>query len=273
MVLLSIIIPVFNNATYISLAIENYLDQNNNFSELVIIDGGSTDHTVEVIEKYAAKNSCIQWISEKDSGQSNAMNKGIRMAKGEFISFLNVDDYYSEGVFDSVINILNNNTNIDFLVGDCHVWDRNGELIYVNRPSKTEKWHLLSGYHFPVNPTAYFYRKSIHQHVGFYNEDNHYNMDLEFLIQARIHYKFHYVPEIWGNFRLLPNTKTSLDMASHHLEQRKRDLLQHYFKKSNSYLQLRIVLYKCYKVYVPKIRFQFRRIVDKIKFELKKLNI
>jgi glycosyltransferase involved in cell wall biosynthesis len=270
---LSIITPVLNNEQFISKAIENYLSEATAETELIVMDGGSSDCTLEVIQSYAAKHKNIRWISEKDSGQSNAMNKGIQMAKGEYISFLNVDDFYSEGTFRRVFDILKSSPQIDFLVGDCNVWDEHGALIFVNKPSKTEKWHLLSGYHFPVNPTAYFYRKSIHQHVGFYKEDNHYNMDLEFLIQARMHYKFHYVTEIWGNFRMLPNTKTVSEMASHLLEQRKRDLLEHYFKKSNSYLQLRIVLYKCYKVYFPKISFQFRRIVDKIKFELKKLNI
>jgi glycosyltransferase involved in cell wall biosynthesis len=273
MIFLSVIIPVYNNHAYISQAISNFISQNCSETELVIVDGGSTDGTVEAIKEYSDQFPQLRWISEKDSGQSNAMNKGIRLSKGEYISFLNVDDYYSEGTFHRIFDILKSSPKIDFLVGNCNVWDEHGGLIFVNKPSKTEKWHLMSGYHFPVNPTAYFYRKSIHQHVGFYNEDNHYNMDLEFLIQARMHYKFYYVPEIWGNFRMLPNTKTVSEIASHLLEQRKRDLLHHYFKKSNSYLQLRIVLYKCYKVNFPKISFQFRRIVDKIKFELKKLNV
>ena len=271
MLLLSIIIPVFNNSTYISLAIENYLNQVTNFSELIIIDGGSSDGTVEIIQTYAEKNSSIRWLTEKDNGQSDAMNKGLRMAQGEYISFLNVDDYYNPNTFIEVEKILKKDKNIDFLVADCQVWDEKGELIYINRPSKTKKWHLLSGYHFPVNPTAYFYRKKIHFDVGFYNETNHFNMDLEFLLNARMHYKFHYVPELFGNFRLLPNTKTVSEMENNQLEIRKKELLDAYFAKNSLYIQFRVQFYRFYRRNYPKLRYQIRRIRDKIRFEIKKL--
>ena len=271
MCFISVITPVYNNKEYISKAIENYLQQGSTQTELIIVDGGSTDGTVEIIKAYAEKNGSIRWLSEKDNGQSNAMNKGIRMAQGEFISFLNVDDYYSEEVFKSVISLLKNDTTIDFLVGDCQVWDADGGLIYVNRPSKIEKWHLLSGYHFPVNPTAYFYRKKIHFDVGLYNEANHLNMDLEFLLNARMHYKFHYVPELFGNFRLLPNTKTVSEMENNQLEIRKKELLDAYFAKTSLYIQFRVQFYRFYRGNYPKLRYQIRRIRDKIRFEIKKL--
>jgi hypothetical protein len=138
------------------------------------------------------------------------------------------------------------------------------------RPNKTKKWHLISGYHFPVNPTAYFYRKSLHNDIGFYNESNHYNMDLEFLIQVRMKYEFHYYPQLWGNFRMLPNTKTVSDINSNLLEKRKQDLLNYYFKKTSFYIRLRIICYKLYKTYYPRLNYEFRRIRDKIMFELKK---
>lgn len=268
---LSIITPVLNNEQFISKAIENYLSEATAETELIVMDGGSTDRTLEVIQSYAAKHKNIRWVSEKDSGQSNAMNKGIRLAQGEFISFLNVDDYYSEGVFESVITLLKNDTTIDFLVGDCQVWDADGGLIYVNRPSKIQKWHLLSGYHFPVNPTAYFYRKKIHFDVGLYNEANHFNMDLEFLLNVRMHYKFHYVPELFGNFRLLPNTKTVSEMENNQLEIRKKELLDTYFAKNSLYIQFRVQFYRFYRGNYPKLRYQIRRIRDKIRFEIKKL--
>ena len=268
--ILSIITPVLNNEKYISKAIDNYLSQSNFDSELIVVDGVSSDSTLQIVKSYASSNKNIRWISEYDSGQSDAMNKGILLAEGEYVSFLNVDDFYSLGTFFRVLEILKSNPKIDFLVGDCNVWNEMDELIFVNKPFKTNKWHILSGYHFSVNPTAYFYRKSIHQYVGYYNEENHYNMDLEFLIKARMHYRFHYIPEVWGNFRMLPNTKTVTEMNSNLLEIRKKELLNQYFKKSSYYLQLRVILYKYTKIYLPKIIFQFTRIIDKIKFEIKK---
>ena len=272
MILLSIIIPVYNNVNYIGKAIDNYLFLASDKTELVIMDGGSTDGTVEIIQSYAKNHPEIRWNSEKDDGQSDAMNKGIHISRGQFISFLNVDDYYSSGTFSQVIKILENDNSINFLVGDCNVWDENGDLIYINKPSKLDKWHLLSGYHFPVNPTSYFYRKSLHNDIGLYNELNHYNMDLEFLIQVRMNYKFHYSPQIWGNFRMLPNTKTVSEMNSNQLEKRKQDLLKHYFVKSSFYIRARIEFYKFYKSFYPKLNYELRRIKDKFKYEIKKIN-
>jgi glycosyltransferase involved in cell wall biosynthesis len=271
MILLSIITPVFNNVHFISLAIENYLSQDCKNTELIVMDGGSTDGTKEVIESYASKNSSIRWVSEKDEGQSDAMNKGIQLAKGKYISFLNVDDYYSDGCLNEVCQLLAKNPSIRYLVGDCNVWDQFGKLIYVNRPSKLKKWHVFSGHHFSVNPSAYFYQKSLHDEVGFYPNDNHYNMDLEMILRFREVTQFHYFPRIWGNFRMLPNAKTFEDQYNNQLEERKQKLLNYYFDKQNHYLKLMILLYRIKRVNSLKYKYLFRKIRDKIYFELLKI--
>ena len=268
---LSIITPVLNNERFISQAIENYLSVAKSKTELIIVDGGSTDRTIEIIKSYASNRQDIKWISERDSGQSDAMNKGIRLASGDYISFLNVDDYYSKGTFIRVIQILQQKPFINFLVGDCNVWNAENKLIFVNRPSKLEKWHVLSGYYFPVNPTAYFYKKQLHSEVGFYKEDNHYNMDLEFIIQARLYTPFYYMSEIWGNFRMLPNTKTFSDMEENLLEKRKQDLLRIYFNQVSFYIRFRIKLYRFKRIFFPIIVHFLKRLRDKIKFEIKKI--
>ena len=180
---LSILLVVLNNKAFIAQAMDNFVAQSCPDAELLVMDGASTDGTLSIIQDYAARYPSIRYVSEKDAGQSDAMNKGLRLAKGEFVSFLNVDDYYSEGVLNEVVRLLQSDASIDFITGNCNVWDAQGELIYLNRPTPIEKHHVLSGYHFPVNPTAYFYRISIHEKIGFYNEKNHYNMDLEFIIQ------------------------------------------------------------------------------------------
>jgi glycosyltransferase involved in cell wall biosynthesis len=271
MILLSIITPVYNNVHYISLAIENYLSQDSKNTELIVMDGGSTDGTNEVIERYASKNSSIRWISEKDEGQSDAMNKGIQLAKGKYISFLNVDDYYSDGCLNEVCQLLTKNPSIRYLVGDCNVWDQFGKLIYVNRPSKLKKWHVFSGHHFSVNPSAYFYQKSLHDEVGFYPDDNHYNMDLEMILRFREVTEFHYYPRIWGNFRMLPNAKTFVDKETNQLEVRKQLLLKKYQKEQTYYIQILTQLYTLKRYYQPKLILLVAILSDKIKFETRKL--
>ena len=271
MPLLTVITPVFNNATFISLAIDNYLSQQCAFSELLIMDGGSTDGTKEVIAQYAIDHPSIRWVSEKDKGQSDAMNKGIALAKGKYISFLNVDDYYSEGSLNEVCQILSQNPEIHYLVGDCNVWDKAGKLIYVNRPSKVKKCHVYSGFHFSVNPSAYFYQKSLHNKVGFYPLDNHYNMDLEMILRFRGVITFDYYPKIWGNFRMLPNAKTFEDQETNQLEVRKQLLLKRYQKKQSFNIQILTQLYIFRRVYQPKLIRLISILRDKIKFETRKL--
>ena len=229
--ILSVITVVFNNENYIGLAIENFLSQNCDVAELLIIDGASADNTLPVIKQYAAENPCINWISEKDSGQSEAMNKALKLAKGEYISFLNVDDFYSEGVLNQVVSIISQVNPPSFMVGNCNVWNEKEELVYVNRPRKLKTWHILSGYYLPVNPTAYFYRKDLHEKIGKFNEENHHNMDIEFLIEASLVTDMKYYPKGWGNFRLLPNTKTVNDQQDGSLHTRKEELFNFYLKK------------------------------------------
>ena len=256
---------------YISKAIENYLSQACADSELIIVDGGSSDGTVDVIAGYAKIHASITWISEKDQGQSDAMNKGIKLAKGKYISFLNVDDYYSPGCLEEVTGILKNNPDIQYLVGDCTVWDQHGELIYVNRPAKVQKWHVFSGYHFSVNPSAYFYQKSLHDLVGYYPLENHFNMDLEMILRFRVVVTFDYFPKVWGNFRMLPAAKTFEDQTSNLLEVRKDILIKKYINKQPIWIQLCIRLYKVKRKFIPIVTKLMYVILDKLKFELRKL--
>jgi glycosyltransferase involved in cell wall biosynthesis len=271
MILISVIIPVYNNVIYISLAIENYLSQKCLDSELIVVDGDSIDGTKELIEEYAFRNASIRWISEKDEGQSDAMNKGIQLAQGEYISFLNVDDYYSAGCLNEVCSILKKNTDINYLVGNCNVWDQKGQLIYVNKPSKIKKWHVFSGFHFSVNPTAYFYRKSLHDIVGYYPYDNHFNMDLEIILRFREVTKFHYYPINWGNFRLLPNAKTYEDHSNNLMYVRKQELIRMFVDKQPFYLKLMISIYRFKRKYLPQFNYFLLKVKDKFLYELSKL--
>jgi glycosyltransferase involved in cell wall biosynthesis len=229
--ILSIITVVFNNENYIGKAIENFLSQNCEVAELLIVDGASTDNTLLIIKKYASEYPTIRWISEKDSGQSDAMNKSLKLAKGKYISFLNVDDFYSKGVLNEVVSIISKKDMPSFLVGNCHVWDEKEHLVYVNKPRKLKTWHILSGFYLPVNPTAYFYRKDLHEKIGNFNEENHHNMDIEFLIEASLMTEMNYYPKDWGNFRLLPNTKTVNDQEDGSLHLRKKELFKIYLDR------------------------------------------
>lgn len=228
MLILSIITPVYNNIDYIEKCIQNVISQEYTSVEHLIIDGGSDDGTLDVIKTFAKEYPHINWLSEKDKGQSDAMNKGIKLAKGKYIGFLNADDFYSKNTFKRIYEIIESENAPSFIVGDCNVWNEKNELIYINRPYKLKPWHILSGYYFPVNPSAYFYQKEIHTQIGEYKTDNHFNMDVEFLIEASLAMDLTYFPEVWGNFRLLPDTKTGNEQKNGQLEFRKQELFRKY---------------------------------------------
>ena len=212
--LLSIITPVFNGERFLSSCIENALAQQCPEAEFLIIDGGSTDRSPEIIRRHAQNHPEIRWLSEKDRGQSDAMNKGITLARGEYVSFLNADDFYEPGALCRVVELLRAADPHDqpaFLLGNCRVVDDTGKTLHVCRSGPITHRSLLLGLNkttFPVNPTAYFYARSLHDRVGMYRLDEHAHMDLEFLLRLTRVASPVYHDEIWGNFRLYKGTKS-----------------------------------------------------------------
>lgn len=229
----SIITPVYNGEKFIQACIENVINQRCPDIEHVVIDGCSTDGTVDIIRSYAERYPHIRWISERDNGQSDAMNKGIAKAQGEIVGFLNADDYYEPDVLNKVGDIFKGLPEASFLVGNCNVWSNEGKLLYINKPAKLKLHQLLLGYDinpWPVNPSAYFYHKSLHKKIGLYSVDEHYALDVDFILRAVQAAHIKYVNEIWGNYRLLEGTKTVSDQKNGASNKRTIDILKAYRK-------------------------------------------
>lgn len=206
---LTVITPVFNGARYIEQCLQNVVDQKCVVAEHLIMDGASTDGTAEIVKDWAAKHAHIRLISEKDKGQSDAMNKGIHLAKGEIISFLNVDDYYEENVLNRVLEIFKELRAPAFVCGNLNIWNADGSLKHFNKPDRISLPELASNcFEWPYNPSAYFYHKSLHQKTGPYNVDNHFCMDYEFVMEAAKAVPLRHVDELWGNFVMVADSKT-----------------------------------------------------------------
>lgn len=226
--MLSIITPVFNGEVHIQSCISSVISQHCPNVEHIIIDGGSTDTTIEIIKSFASQYPHIRWISEKDQGQSDAMNKGIQMAKGEIIGFLNVDDYYEPDTLNRIVEIFKNLPEPSLLVGNCNVWDEKGSLLYINKPSKLHLKEILSGNPFPVNPSCYFYHKSLHSTIGNFETLEDYAMDIDFLLRAVQVAHITYIDEVWGNFLFCEGTKTYDDMLNDRAFKRLKKLFEKY---------------------------------------------
>jgi len=239
--LLSIITPTYNGGNFIESCVLNVAQQGHPALEHIIVDGDSQDSTIETLTTLAKKYPHLRWISEKDSGQSNAMNKGIRMASGKIIGILNVDDYYEEKILQRVTSLFENSKDPSLLVGNCNIWDNSGNLKYYNAPQNLSFVDLISGvFTFPANPSAYFYHLSLHEQVGDYDENDHYSMDLDFLMRAVQIAHVKYFNETWGNFRMLEDTKTVQDMKSGQIESRIKTLRNRYEKNLSSFQKLQV---------------------------------
>ena len=230
---ISVITPVYNGEDYIEACLQVVIEQNCPQVEHIVMDGNSQDSTVDIVEKYAKKYSHIRLISQPDKGQSDAMNKGINLAKGEIIAILNVDDYYEENILKRILELFENLPEPSLLVGNCNVWDGKGKLTYINKPQKLRLTDLLKGFKInphPVNPAAYFYHKSLHEKIGDYDIEENYIMDLDFLFKAVQVANVKYVDEIWGNYRVLEGTKSLNDYRGGESLNRRKKLENSYLK-------------------------------------------
>jgi glycosyltransferase involved in cell wall biosynthesis len=258
--MISIITPVYNNVRFIEQCIINVIEQNFLDLEHIIIDGGSTDGTVDIIRKYAERYPHILWVSERDKGQSDALNKGINMAKGRIIGILNVDDFYEPNVLNRVSTLFETLTEPTLLVGNCNVLTENNQLLHITHVEKLDLYILLNfwrdtGIQWPVNPSAYFYHKSLHQKIGLFKVEEQFAMDLDFLIRAVQSANIVCVNEVWGNFRYIEGTKTFREIqAGRHLMCRRR--LYRQYRKNLPLLE-RVELANDYFIVTkwPKIRY------------------
>jgi glycosyltransferase involved in cell wall biosynthesis len=182
---LSVVVPSYNQANYLEETLLSIIRQNYPNLELIVIDGGSTDHSTEIIKNYEQYIS--YWISEKDRGQSHAINKGFEKATGEWVAWMNSDDCYSEGAFKYIFEKLEY-TKYDFLLGFCSVGESLTKSEEKKHPvqSRKEINDLLKFfYHVKhiVPSQSVFIRKSLMDKTGFLDESLHYCMDMEWYIR------------------------------------------------------------------------------------------
>jgi glycosyltransferase involved in cell wall biosynthesis len=223
----SIVTPSYNQATFIAETIESVLSQAGEFEiEYFVMDGGSTDGSVEIIKRYADRVAaggwpvkCVDlsmvWVSQQDKGQSDAINQGLRRAVGDILSYINSDDLYYPGAFERVAREFVAHPEVDFVYGDGDVIDETGNLQWewLSRPYNHA---VMTSYHFLWNDftnyimqQATFWRRNVLDKIGYFDESFHYGMDVEYWIRAgQAGLKLHHIPHKLGKFRLIQGTKS-----------------------------------------------------------------
>ncbi|MBN2386540.1 MAG: glycosyltransferase [Anaerolineales bacterium] len=181
----SIITPCFNRVDLIAEAVESVLQQDYPDFEHIIVDGGSTDGTLEVLSRYPH----LRVISEPDEGIYDAINKGLRLARGEVIGWLNTDDLYPPGTFTAVAKAFNQHPGVQAVMGSAEWFeDRDGErlrtyLFHAVRPH--DVWLRVAGYGTTA-PNAWFIHRDVYRQVGEYNTAYHLAADREFLFRVAL---------------------------------------------------------------------------------------
>lgn len=180
---ISIVIPSYNQGQFIESTLESIFNQRYSNLEVIVIDGGSTDETVEILKKY--DDRIAYWESAPDRGQSHALNKGFKHATGDIFAWQNSDDIYVDGTFNRVVAAFRGNPSKKIVFGDYFIIDENDEpLERVNSFDFSLQHFIFEGFH--LNSQALFWRSEVHQRFGEFDEELHRTMDYDMLLRFGI---------------------------------------------------------------------------------------
>ncbi|MDA8101150.1 MAG: glycosyltransferase family 2 protein [Nitrospiraceae bacterium] len=208
---ISIITPSFNQGRFIERTIRSVLDQNYPGLEYIVVDGGSTDETVEILKKYGDR---LSWTSEKDRGQTDAINKGIRKASGEIIAYLNSDDVYEPGALQRIGTFFRDHPDRMWATGRCRIIDeedrdvRGAITAYKNFLLRRYSYSLLLVTN-PISQPATFWRRQVMGEIGPFDENEHYVMDYDFWLRVGKVYQPAVLDDYLAAFRVYTTSKTS----------------------------------------------------------------
>ncbi|GBU07796.1 glycosyl transferase [Bacteroidales bacterium] len=196
--LISIITVTYNAQSVLEQTIQSVINQTYKNIEYIIVDGGSTDGTLEIIIKY--KSQISSWISEKDKGIYDAMNKGIRMAKGSLIGMINAGDFYMPKTVELVWEASLKNPLVGIFHGKINLLEENGDLIKIKTPN-TDLSCLSQG--MCVYHPTFFVSKAIYELNGLYDTEFKIAADFDFTLRNYLSKtSFYYIDELLANFKI-----------------------------------------------------------------------
>ncbi|MBI3160216.1 MAG: glycosyltransferase [Chloroflexi bacterium] len=207
---ISIITPSLNSARFLEQTIVSVLDQGYPELEYIVVDGGSTDGTLDILRKYDRR---LRWFSEPDQGQADAINKGLRLSTGDILAYLNADDYYEPGVLQTVGATLSSEPEASWLTGKCRIVNEQGRE--VRRPITSYKnfWlrfnyqSILAILNYISQP-ATFWRRSVLNEVGLFDNRLNYALDYDYWLRVSRLHPLRVLDSRLASFRLHRDSKS-----------------------------------------------------------------
>ncbi|MEM8567465.1 MAG: glycosyltransferase family 2 protein [Bacteroidota bacterium] len=209
----SVVTPSYNQGSFIERTIQSVLSQKGVDLEYVICDGGSSDSTLDVLRRYS---DYLNWVSEADGGQADAVNKGIQATSGDIIAWINSDDIYYAEAFAKVKHIFETHPKVQVIYGNANHIDKSDHII---ESYPTEHWNYtrLKDVCFISQPATFFRRNLVHQYGGL-NASLNFCMDYELWLRYGRHTDFFYLAEVLAGSRLYQDTKTLGQRVAVHYE-------------------------------------------------------
>ncbi|PPD41668.1 MAG: glycosyltransferase [Methylocystis sp.] len=203
---LSVVIPSYQQGMFIERTIRSIVEQNYPNLELILMDGGSTDETMSIVERYKSHFAHIS--SGKDGGQASAIRKGFEIATGDYISWLNSDDTYNPGALLAIGSYLAEHPEVRFVYGDMDLIDAEGKLIAHKRSVKfvlgVMKYAFLT-----VPQMSAFWSKKLYDEVGGVDASLRFCMDYDLFVRMASRSTPVHIDRTIGNFRIHPTSKTT----------------------------------------------------------------
>jgi glycosyltransferase involved in cell wall biosynthesis len=215
--LVSIVIPSFNQAAFLEATIRSVLDQDYPRLETIVIDGGSTDGSLDILRRY--EDRLTRWLSEPDRGQADAINKGLRLATGEIVAWLNSDDLYLPGAIRQAVQALAEHPEAGMVYGDGVLIDEDDAILDWHRYHTYTALDLLC-FKVLLQPTV-FMRRRILEKIGLLDESYHLILDHELWVRIAARGPILHVPHFWAAERTHPAAKTMTAAAEFAGEARK----------------------------------------------------
>lgn len=233
--LVSVITPSYNQGRFIKETIESIRMQDYPYVEHIVVDGGSTDETITILQQYSQLGDRLRFVSEKDRGQSHAINKGLAMAKGEIIGWLNSDDTYQPGAIRKAVQVLQARSDCGMAHGKCYIINEHTQVQNALHVTPADYNNLFHG--CVICQPAAFIRKNVFQQMGGVDEALQFCMDYDLWIRIAKNHPIAYVDDFLANARVYSTTKTATQWHTVGINEVIMTVEKHYGSVSNTWLR------------------------------------